>query len=125
MLLDTHALLWFLDDDDQLPSLTKQEIETAETVLVSIASVWEIAIKVNIGKLSLKTTFKTIQQNLNTLGIDIIPITFSDTEIYLSLVLHHRDPFDRMIVAQTINRTLILVSRDAHLDAYPIQRLWQ
>jgi PIN domain nuclease of toxin-antitoxin system len=125
MLLDTHALLWFLDDDVRLPAFTKQQIETTETVFVSIASLWEIAIKVNIGKLSLKTTFTTIQQNLNTLGIGIIPIAFADTETYLSLPLHHRDPFDRILVAQAINRSLVLVSRDAHLDAYPIQRLWQ
>ncbi len=125
MLLDTHALLWFLDDDDHLPTFTKQEIETAETVVVSIASIWEIAIKVNIGKLSLKTTFTSLQQNLNTLGIDIIPIAFADTETCLSLPLHHRDPFDSIFVAQAINRSLVLVSRDTLFDAYPIQRLWQ
>jgi PIN domain nuclease of toxin-antitoxin system len=125
MLIDTHTLLWFLDDDSRLPASTKQRIENAETVLVSIVSLWEIAIKVNIGKLTLKTPFISIQQNLNTLGIDIAPITFADTETYLSLPLHHRDPFDRILVAQAINRNLILVSRDAHLDAYPIQRQWQ
>jgi PIN domain nuclease of toxin-antitoxin system len=59
------------------------------------------------------------------LGIDIAPITFADTETYLSLPLHHRDPFDRILVAQAINRNLILVSRDTLLDAYPIQRQWQ
>ncbi len=125
MLLDTHALLWFLDNDDRLPTYTKQQIETTETVFVSIASLWEIAIKVNIGKLALKTTFVAIQQNLTALGIDIVPISFADTETYLSLPLHHRDPFDRILVAQAINRSLVLVSRDALLNAYPIQRLWQ
>jgi PIN domain nuclease of toxin-antitoxin system len=125
MLIDTHTLLWFLDDDNRLPAFIKQQIENAETVLVSIASLWEIAIKVNIGKLTLKTPFISIQQNLNTLGIDITPITFADTETYLSLPLHHRDPFDRILVAQAIARNLILVSRDALLDAYPIQRQWQ
>jgi PIN domain nuclease of toxin-antitoxin system len=125
MLIDTHTLLWFLDDDNRLPAFIKQQIENAETVLVSIASLWEIAIKVNIGKLTLKTPFISIQQNLNTLGIDIAPITFADTETYLSLPLHHRDPFDRILVAQAIARNLVLVSRDALLDAYPIQRQWQ
>ncbi len=96
MLLDTHALLWFLDNDDRLPTYTKAQIETTETVLVSIASLWEIAIKANIGKLTLKTTFIAIQQSLITLGINIIPITFMDTETYISLPLHHRDPFDRI-----------------------------
>jgi PIN domain nuclease of toxin-antitoxin system len=125
MLIDTHTLLWFLDDDSRLPSSIKQQIENAETVLVSIASIWEIAIKINIGKLTLKTPFVSIQQNLNTLGIDVTPVTFADTETYLSLPLHHRDPFDRILVAQAINRNLVLVSRDALLDPYPIQRLWQ
>jgi PIN domain nuclease of toxin-antitoxin system len=125
MLIDTHTLLWFLDDDGRLPSSIKQQIENAETVLVSIASIWEIAIKMNIGKLTLKTPFVSIQQNLNTLGIDVTPVTFADTETYLSLPLHHRDPFDRILVAQAINRNLVLVSRDALLDPYPIQRLWQ
>jgi PIN domain nuclease of toxin-antitoxin system len=125
MLIDTHTLLWFLDDDSRLASSIKQQIENAETVLVSIASIWEIAIKMNIGKLTLKTPFVSIQQNLNTLGIDVTPVTFADTETYLSLPLHHRDPFDRILVAQAINRNLVLVSRDALLDPYPIQRLWQ
>jgi PIN domain nuclease of toxin-antitoxin system len=125
MLIDTHTLLWFLDDDSRLPASTKQRIENAETVLVSIVSLWEIAIKVNIGKLTLKTPFISIQQNLNTLGIDIAPITFADTETYLSLPLHHRDPFDRILIAQAISRNLVLVSRDTLLDAYPIQRQWQ
>jgi PIN domain nuclease of toxin-antitoxin system len=59
------------------------------------------------------------------LEIDIVPSAFADTETYLSLPLHHRDPFDRILIAQAINHSLVLVSRDAQLDAYPIQRLWQ
>lgn len=124
MLLDTHALLWFLGNDARLPSATKQRIEDADTVLVSIASLWEIAIKANIGKLTLFTSFETIETNLINLGIEIVSIAFEDLVTYLSLPLHHRDPFDRILVAQAINRSLILISRDTQLDAYSIQRLW-
>ncbi len=73
-LLDTHTLTWFLDNDLRLPLSTKQQIEAAESVFVSIVSLWEIAIKINIGKLSLKTDFQTIAQNLVTQDISILPI---------------------------------------------------
>lgn len=124
MLLDTHALLWFLGNDARLPSATKQRIEDADTVLVSIASLWEIAIKANIGKLTLFTSFETIETNLINLGIEILFIAFEDLVTYLSLPLHHRDPFDRILVAQAVNRSLILISRDTQFDAYSSQRLW-
>jgi PIN domain nuclease of toxin-antitoxin system len=125
MLLDTHTLLWFLNNDKRLPIPTKQLIEDTDIVFVSIVSIWEISIKANIGKLTLAAPFSSIQQNLKVLAITNLPITFADTETYLSLPLHHRDPFDRILVAQAMNHSLPLVSQDAQLDAYPIQRLWQ
>jgi PIN domain nuclease of toxin-antitoxin system len=124
MLLDTHALLWFLDNDARLPPATKERIEDADTVLVSIASLWEIAIKVNIGKLTLFIPFETIETNLINLDIKILSIDFEDVLTYLSLPLHHRDPFDRILVAQAMNHSLIFISQDTQLDAYSIQRLW-
>ncbi|MGF1519314.1 MAG: type II toxin-antitoxin system VapC family toxin [Nodosilinea sp.] len=125
LLLDTHALIWFLDNDTRLPATTRTQIETTPTVLVSIASLWEISIKANIGKLDLSAPFSTIEPNLVALGITQLPITFKDLEIYLSLPLHHRDPFDRILIAQTINHSLSLVSQDTQMDAYAIQRLWE
>jgi PIN domain nuclease of toxin-antitoxin system len=96
-LLDTHTLIWFLENDSRLPSMTRTQIETTPTVFVSIVSLWEIAIKANIGKLTLSFPFNTIAPNLITAGITQLPITFKDLEIYLSLPLHHRDSFDRPI----------------------------
>jgi len=125
LLLDTHALIWFLDNDTRLPGLTRTQIETTPTVFVSIASLWEIAIKANIGKLALSAPFSTLEPNLVALGITSLPITFKDLEVYLSLPLHHRDPFDRILIAQAINHNLFLVSQDSQMDAYPIQRLWE
>jgi PIN domain nuclease of toxin-antitoxin system len=97
-LLDTHTLIWFLDNDSRLPISTKKQIESAESVFVSIVSIWEIAIKINIGKLSLKANFQEIQRNLVTQDISILSIAISDTNTYLSLPLHHRDPFVRIQV---------------------------
>lgn len=124
MLLDTHALLWFLNKDSRLPETTKTQIEEAESVFVSMASLWEISIKVNIGKLTLMTPFETIGLNMINLGIEELPISFEDAITYLSIPLHHRDPFDRILVAQAMNHSLILISRDVAFDSYAIQRVW-
>lgn len=124
-LLDTHTLIWFLENDPRLPSATRTQIETTPTIFISVVSLWEIAIKANIGKLDLSFPFSTIASNLVSLGITEIPITFKDLEIYLSLPLHHRDPFDRILIAQTMNHALIFISQDSQMDAYPIQRFWK
>ncbi len=78
LLLDTHALIWFLDNDIRLPASTRRQIETTPIVLVSVASLWEIAIKANIGKLDLSAPFSTIEPNLVTLGINQLSISFRD-----------------------------------------------
>lgn len=124
MLLDTHTLLWFLNDDPRLPVAIKDQIEMSEVVCISIASLWEIVIKVQIGKLEIQYPFPELQAIFPQLGIEILPLTMSDLEEYLRLPLHHRDPFDRMLVAQAITHHLTLVSLDQQLDVYPIQRLW-
>lgn len=124
-LLDTHALIWFLENDSRLPETTSIQIESTPTVFISIVSLWEIAIKANIGKLTLSFPFSTIEPNLVAVGITQLPITFSDLEIYLSLPLHHRDPFDRLLVAQAMKHSLTLVSRDTQMDSYDITRLWE
>lgn len=124
MLLDTHTLIWFLINDEQLPQSIKSQIESAEIVYVSIASIWEISIKLNIGKLAFSIAFDALETNLIALNIGILPITFADTVTYRSLPLHHRDPFDRILIAQAMNRTLSLISQDTQLDLYSIQRLW-
>lgn len=127
MLLDTHTFLWFLNNDSRLPNPLKQQIETTESVFVSIASIWEISIKVNIGKLTLLTPLETMKLNMISLNIQELNITFEDAITYVSLPLRsdHRDPFDRLLVAQAANHSLVLISRDAKFDAYPIQRVWE
>lgn len=110
-----------------MPVSVKQKIEETELVFVSAISIWEIAIKINIGKLNILTSFETIKENMNALNIQELPIEFDDSLTYIDLPIlkEHKDPFDRMIVAQAMRRSLILVSADKKLDAYPISRLWE
>lgn len=125
ILLDTHTLLWYLEDSKNLSSKAAEIIEDpSNTLRLSIASLWEISIKLGLGKLSLQNSFSELEEVLQQLKIEVLPITFSDTECYLNLPLHHRDPFDRILVAQAINHSLVLVSRDVAFDAYDLQRLW-
>ena len=127
MLLDTHTLLWFLNNDPRLPVSVRQKIEETEIVFVSAISLWEIAIKINIGKLNIVTSFEEIKENMNALNIQELPIEFDDSLAYIGLPIlkEHKDPFDRMIVAQAMRRSLTLVSADKKLDAYLISRLWE
>jgi PIN domain nuclease of toxin-antitoxin system len=123
-LLDTHAFLWYLLGDRNLGSKAKEAIDTKTDLYFSIASLWEMSIKINIGKLQLNRPFEDLPKELQYLNVQILPITFEDTEFYVSLPLHHRDPFDRILVAQAMNHSLVLISCDSAFDAYPIQRVW-
>lgn len=125
LLLDTHAFLWYFQGDKQLAAEVVEILEDTEnTLYLSIASLWELAIKMGLGKLSLKVSFHELQAVLDQLLIKILPISFADTESYLALPLHHRDPFDRILIAQAVNNSLAIVSADTAFDAYPVQRLW-
>jgi PIN domain nuclease of toxin-antitoxin system len=124
-LLDTHALLWFIQDDPQLSDRARVIITTDTNQLcLSVASLWEITIKLNIGKLTIGHTIDEIYTLLKQLNIEILAISQSDLEQYLTLPLHHRDPFDRLIIAQAIDRQLSLVSADSAFRAYSVQKLW-
>ncbi|WP_373543506.1 type II toxin-antitoxin system VapC family toxin [Chamaesiphon sp.] len=125
LLLDTHAFIWYSEDDSKLPESIKTEIETADRVYISIASLWEIAIKLSIGKLSLRSNYESIESSPEPAGIGLLPISFADTVRVMNLQLHHRDPFDRILIAQAINSSLTLVSCDAAFTAYPIQLRWE
>lgn len=122
MLLDTHALLWFLEDDSRLPPSIRSLIEDSDSVFASIVSLWEIAIKLSINKLTLKFEFQDLPNFLDELEIRVLPLTFADAAQYLNLPLHHRDPFDRMLIAQAMTNSLAIASADPAFDAYQVQR---
>jgi PIN domain nuclease of toxin-antitoxin system len=126
LLLDTHAFLWYFQDSEQLNPKVAEILEnTSHDLYLSIASLWEIAIKLGLGKLKLQNSFHELNSLLEQLFIEILPISFADTESYLRLPLHHRDPFDRILIAQAINNALVIVSSDVAFDAYPIERIWE
>jgi PIN domain nuclease of toxin-antitoxin system len=124
-LLDTHVFLWLIQGDPQLSDRVKAIIsDDASQLNFSVVSIWEIAIKLNIGKLKIEHSIEDIYQLLAQLKIEILPIERLDLDRYLTLPLHHRDPFDRLIISQAIERELILISADGSFELYPVQRLW-
>ena len=92
--------------------------------MVSIASVWEIAIKSGLGKLELQRPFENLEADLQRLDIKILPIAFTEIDIYRSLPLHHRDPFDRILIAQSMGNSLTIITRDPLFEPYSIQVIW-
>jgi PIN domain nuclease of toxin-antitoxin system len=124
VLIDTHVFIWLTEDDPNLPVAIRDTLENMDNVFVSIASFWEISIKLKIGKLCLCDDFNSIEASFQATRFKLLPITLKDTIQLYNLPLHHKDPFDRILVSQAINHSLILVSRDQALDDYPIQRLW-
>ncbi len=126
LLLDTHALLWFLADDPLLSGTAKKLIEQpANHKLVSVATCWEIAIKVGLKKLDLgepATTF--LPRELAANHFDLLAIELRHATFVEALPPHHKDPFDRLLIAQAIIEAIPIVSVDAALDAYGVTRLW-
>ncbi len=126
LLLDTHTLIWYLEGSQELSQTSQNLIDDAgNTNFVSVASFWEIAIKLSIGgKIELSQPFEKLSQLAWENSITILPIRFDHTTIVKSLPFHHKDPFDRIIIAQSIWDDMPIVSRDGHFDAYDIRRLW-
>lgn len=125
-LLDTHTFLWFIDDDPALSSTAKGLIQAAEsTIFLSSASIWEMAIKVSLGKLDMPSPFDTfVKEQLSENAIRLLDIKPEHTGIIATLPFHHRDPFDRLIIAQSLHEKLPIIGRDAVFDAYGIDRRW-
>ncbi len=126
LLLDTHAFLWWLVDSPRLPQPVRRAIEDeANDVLVSAASAWEIAIKHRIGKLpEARAVALDIAGVIAGEGFQELPITVDDAARAGSLPGPHRDPFDRMLIAQTQARNLVIVSIEARFEQFGIRRLW-
>jgi PIN domain nuclease of toxin-antitoxin system len=118
LLLDTHILLWYLDNNPKLPETWKHCIEDRHnSITVSMASLWEITIKIALGKLELLDDLTTIKNILRHQGIDFLPIRTPHLLHLLNLPFHHRDPFDRLLFAQAQAEQLTLVSDDGMFAA--------
>ena len=126
LLLDTHALLWFLLNDARLSGNARSLITgPANDVLVSPASYWEIAIKISLGKYTLEEDFAEFMEGqIAENELKLLPITVKHTAIVATLPFHHRDPFDRLLIAQAMTENVPLLSADAVFDLYPVKRMW-
>jgi PIN domain nuclease of toxin-antitoxin system len=117
-LIDSHALLWAAGQPNRISSKVRRVLVDEESlVFVSIASLWEISIKQNLGKLTVPADFFL---SLFDGGYELMPISLKHLEVYRELPLHHRDPFDRILVAQAQHEQLTLITHDTAFDAYQI-----
>ncbi|WP_184152590.1 type II toxin-antitoxin system VapC family toxin [Amaricoccus macauensis] len=126
MLLDTHALLWWLDGDERLSGDARRAmLDPGQRVLVSAASAWEITTKHRLGKLpGAADVAGDVRGSIAGQGFEELPITLADAERAGRLIGPHRDPFDRMLIAQALARDLRLVSNEVLFDSYGVTRLW-
>lgn len=126
LLLDTHALIWFVSGDDQFSEKARGALAgQAEGVFVSVASIWEIAIKLSLGKLRVRLRLEgELQAFLEQNGFGLLPIDYAHAARVASLPFKHRDPFDRLLAAQAQVENMAIVTHDAIFDDYGIQRIW-
>ncbi len=125
LLIDTHILIWYIAGNPNLkPEMTNLLESTDNALSVSIASLREIAIKIGKGKLDLGVDFHELERILDRLNIQILPILFGDLNVQQTLPFHHTDPFDRLIISQSINQNLVLMSADSVFSNYPVRNIW-
>jgi PIN domain nuclease of toxin-antitoxin system len=125
VLLDTHAFLWFVNDDPQLSLAAKTLMESEVDLLLSVASLWEMAVKVSIGKLDLPKSFDLfIPEQLQINEIEVLPIELRHLSVVAGLPLHHRDPFDRLLISQSLVEELSIIGIDKVFDRYGVNRSW-
>ncbi|KPA17471.1 twitching motility protein PilT [Candidatus Magnetomorum sp. HK-1] len=128
-LIDTHTFLWFVSGSFELSNIAKELIENdSNQIFISIVSLWEISIKTSIGKLQIRGEYETVIDDVFKNDISILPINFIHTVIQNKLPFHHKDPFDRIIVAQTIAEQMNFISCDTIFDTYltdeMVNRIW-
>ena len=126
VLLDTHALLWLITDDDRLSENARQIfLDSENRLFFSAANLWEISIKKSLGKITMKNGWlQTIQAEMELNTIQWLPIDMAHCAEVAEMPFYHRDPFDRMLIAQATVEDMRLLSRDHRLSDYAIERVW-
>jgi len=126
LLLDTHTFLWFIFGSSRMSEKAEALIQDpANRKFLSLATPWEVGIKVSTGKLTVSQPVdQFFAEEMYANSVQMLPITLAYIVRVSTLPFHHRDPFDRMLVAQSLTDNMALVSADATLDAYGISRLW-
>jgi len=124
-LLDTHAFLWFVNGSIEISQKARDIIQNPKNVMyLSIASFWEIAIKLNIGKLFIDMSFDELKKEADKNIFQILPIQYEDIRLLTTLELYHKDPFDRILISQAIQNNLTIISKDSNFDTYPVKIIW-
>ena len=125
-LLDAHSLIWALDDPSRLGPRAIAILEAPDNeMVISAGTIWELSIKVGLGKLSLSLPFQTwMERALVDLHLTVAPITVEVAQRQMSLPFHHRDPFDRLLAAQCLVEVIGIVSADSVFDRYGVDRIW-
>ncbi len=125
LLLDTHTIIWHVENNPALGQKAGAAIISPENELfISAASLWELAIKVGLGKLELPKSIRDMLSAYLEIGAKILPVTPEHALAVESLPWHHRDPFDRMLIAQAVHEDLTLITRDTQFDSYLVKRIW-
>jgi len=126
-LVDAHSLIWALDNPRKLGIRATVILEDpANELIVSVGTIWELSIKVGLGKLSLSLPYRTwMEKALVDLALVVSPITLEIAERQMALPFHHRDPFDRLLAAQCLVEAIPMVSADSVFDQYGVSRTWE
>jgi len=124
-LVDTQSFIWFFENDSRLPSSVKIWMEKSDRLVISIASFWEITIKASLGKLIIMESIAGIIDNALSNGFEILPIKREHLITLSTLDFFHRDPFDRIIIAQAIAENMPVISSDKVFRQYPINHIWE
>lgn len=125
ILIDTHILIWYLDGSGKLPSKFHDKLNDAQNrIVISVASLWELAIKISLRKIELNKTLSEIHSYLIERDFGLLNISFEHLKVLSILPHHHRDPFDRLLIAQAISEDLTFISADQHFKSYPVNVIW-
>jgi len=126
LLLDSPALIWFLEGDEAMSETAAKLIENADSQsLVSAVTTWEIAVKAGLGKLNLPYSVgEAFEENLKQSGFELLPLSHSALDRTSRLPDHHRDPFDRLLAAEALEQSATLISHNEIFDAYGVKRVW-
>ena len=126
ILLDTHTFIWFLEGDRTIPPSSRELIEDrTNQCFISSVSLWEMTVKSSLGKLEMSIDLNQLSQLLTDLDIELLPIRIEHLSTLATLPFHHRDPFDRLIIAQAISESKTLISNDNQFEKYPVSLNWK
>ena len=124
-ILDTHAIIWLIENNKKMPNKIKDIVRLQENIIcISSASLWEIAIKMDLGKLTLSVSFEELLNHINTRDFDILQIKDDYLKELMKLPKIHTDPFDRMIISTAISEGLTILTTDNNIQKYNVSWIW-